>query len=390
MLPTFRNLRKGSRNPKENSMYVPLSKPHVGEEEIQAIGEVLRSSCLALGPVTEAFEQAFAAAHGARYGIAVNSGTSGLHLAVRALGITAGDEVITSPFSFIASANCMLFEGAVPVFVDVEPDTFNLDPEKIEAAISPRTKAILPVHVFGQAADMKRISEIAEKHQLAIIEDACEAPLARHHGQYVGRWGDCAVYGFYPNKQMTTGEGGMLITDDEAIYRLCRSLRNQGRSDNMQWLSHSHLGYNYRISEITAAIGLAQCRKLPRFIQKRQELAAQYHALLHDVEGIQLPATRPENQHSWFVYALRVEAGIRDALIHKMNEKGVQCKAYFYPCIHLQEYYQTQFGYEKGSFPIAEQISRESLIIPFFTQITPKEMAFVKASLVACMAEVKN
>lgn len=370
-------------------MFVPLSQPNVGEEEIKAVSEVLRSSRLALGPRTEAFEQAFAAAHGVTYGIAVNAGTSGLHLAIRALGIGEGDEVITTPYSFIASANCVLFEKAKPVFVDVQPDTFNIDPDKIEAAITPRTKAILPVHVFGQSADMDRIMEIANRHGLKVIEDACEAPLAKHKGKFAGSFGDCAVYGFYPNKQMTTGEGGMIITNDEALYHLCRSLRNQGRGDNMQWLNHPRLGYNYRISEITAAIGLVQTQKLPDFIKKRQALASLYLDLLRDIDGIQLPFCKAENEHSWFVFALRVDRRIRNSLIEKLGDKGVQSKAYFFPCIHLQEFYQDMFGYQEGTFPIAEQISHESLILPFFTQITEEQMRFVRDQLKSSLEEIQ-
>jgi perosamine synthetase len=371
-------------------MFVPLSQPFVGEEEIQAVNKVMRSSQLALGPQTEAFEKEFAAAHGAKYGIAVNSGTSGLHVVVRALGIGEGDEVISSPFSFIASSNCVLFEKATPVFVDVEPDTFNIDPDKIEAAITPRTKAIIPVHVFGQSADMDRIMEIARKHNLLVIEDACESPLAKHNGKVAGTFGNCAVYGFYPNKQMTTGEGGMIITNDESLYKMCRSLRNQGRGDSMQWLSHTRLGYNYRISEMTAAIGLVQTKKLPYIIKKRQELAAKYNELFKDIPGITLPVTRPENEHTWFVYALRVAAEKRDALLKKLNEKGVQSKAYFFPCIHMQEFYVESFGYKYGDFPIAEQISHESFVLPFFTQMTDEQMLYVKETLEESIRELAD
>lgn len=371
-------------------MFVPLSQPFVGEEEIQAVSEVMRSSQLALGPKTEAFEQAFAAAHGAKYGIAVNSGTSGLHVVVRALGIGEGDEVISSPFSFIASSNCVLFEKATPVFVDVQNDTFNIDPDKIEAAITPRTKAIIPVHVFGQSADMDRIMEIAKKHNLKVIEDACEAPLAKHNGKMAGTFGDFAIYGFYPNKQMTTGEGGMIITNDEAMYKMCRSLRNQGRGDSMQWLSHTRLGYNYRISEMTAAIGLVQTQKLPYIVGKRQELAAKYNELFKDIAGIKLPVTKPGNEHTWFVYALRIAAGKRDPLLKKLNEKGVQSKAYFFPCIHMQEFYVESFGYKYGDFPIAEQISHESFVLPFFTQMTDEQMLFVKEKLEESISELEN
>jgi perosamine synthetase len=362
-------------------MQVPLSQPYVGEEEIQAVLEVLRSTQLSLGPQTEAFEQTFARTLGATYGIAINSGTSGLHVCVRALGLEEGDEVITTPFSFIASANCVLFERAKPVFVDVEYDTFNIDPEKIEAAITPRTKAIIPVHVFGQSANMQRIMEIARKHDLKVIEDACEAPLALHHGQKAGTFGDCAVYGFYPNKQMTTGEGGMIITNDESLYELCKSLRNQGRGNSLQWLAHTRLGYNYRISEMTAAMGRVQTEKLPGIIDRRREIAARYAELLAEVEEVKLPHTAPENVHAWFVYGLRVDPALRDPLLKYLNDHGVQSKAYFFPCIHLQEFYIDSFGYQRGDFPVAERLSDEILILPFFTRLTDEQMVYVVETL---------
>jgi perosamine synthetase len=225
---------------------------------------------------------------------------------------------------------------------------------------------------------------------LLVIEDACESPLAKHNGKVAGTFGNCAVYGFYPNKQMTTGEGGMIITNDESLYKMCRSLRNQGRGDSMQWLSHTRLGYNYRISEMTAAIGLVQTKKLPYIIKKRQELAAKYNELFKDIPGITLPVTRPENEHTWFVYALRVAAEKRDALLKKLNEKGVQSKAYFFPCIHMQEFYVESFGYKYGDFPIAEQISHESFVLPFFTQMTDEQMLYVKETLEESIRELAD
>lgn len=362
-------------------MEIPLSRPFIGEEEIEAVVAVLRSPQLSLGPQTEAFEAEFAKTLGARYAVAVNSGTSGLHVCVRALGIAEGDEVITTPFSFIASANCVLFERARPVFVDVEADTFNIDPSMMEAAITPRTRALLPVHVFGHPADMRTIMEIAHKHDLKVIEDACEAPLARQGDKTAGTFGDVGVYGFYPNKQMTTGEGGMIITDDDELYRLCKSLRNQGRGDSLQWLSHDRLGYNYRISELTAALGLVQTRRLPAIIARRQALAAQYLEALADIPDICLPQTVPGCVHAWFVFGIRVDATRRDALIRKLNARGVQSKAYFFPCIHLQAFYRESFGYQEGMFPVAEQISKEMVILPFFTEMTETQVGYVKEVL---------
>jgi perosamine synthetase len=366
-------------------MIVPLSQPYLGEEEIDAVVAVLRSDRLALGPRTAEFEQLFAQAIGVKYALAVNSGTSGLHLAVRALGLGPGDEVITTSFSFIASSNCILFEGATPVFVDADEETFNIDPALIEAAITPRTKAILPVHVFGESADMGPIMAIAQKHGLRVIEDACEAIQATYKGQMVGSFGDVAVYGFYPNKQITTGEGGMIVTNDDAIYEYCLSARNQGRATDMQWLTHVRLGYNYRISEMTAAMGAEQMKKLPEIMRLRREKALRYMELLADMP-VRQPLGWDAPSHSWFVFAIRVDAAIRDRLLDLLNAQGVQSKAYFSPCIHLQEFYMRDFGYTEGMFPVAERLSQETIILPFFTTISEAQMQYVCDQLKAALA----
>ena len=358
-------------------LQIPLSKSQIGEQEIQAVVEVLHSSRLSLGPVTEAFEEVFAETMGSRYAIAVNSGTSGLHLCVRAMGISSGDEVITTPFSFIASSNCVLFEGAKPIFVDVEEDTFNINVDLIEQAITQRTKAILPVHVFGQCADMTDIMKLATHHDLKVLEDACEAPLGKHKGRIAGTIGNAGTFGFYPNKQMTTGEGGMIITDEEDLYRMCKSLRNQGRGDNMQWLSHDRLGYNYRISELTAALGKIQTQRLPGFIQQRQELAAKYLTLLSEFDQIRLPQIKEGNEHAWFVFGIRVSEDFRDTFIEQLNAHGIQSKAYFFPCIHLQNFYKESFGYKEGDFPVAEKLSKEMVILPFYPQMTDQELEYI-------------
>ena len=366
-------------------MIVPLSQPYLGDEEIDGVVEVLRSDRLALGPKTALFEELFAKAIGTQYAIAVNSGTSGLHLAIAALGIGPGDEVITSPFSFIASSNCILFEGATPVFVDAD-DSFNIDPTLIEAAITPKTKAILPVHVFGESADMTAIMAIAKKHGLRVIEDACEAIAGSHKGQNVGTFGDVAVYGFYPNKQITTGEGGMIVTNDKEVYEFCLSARNQGRATDMQWLTHVRLGYNYRISELTAAMGVAQMNKLSEILSKRRDRALRYMELLEGIDQIQIPEAWDQPAHSWFVFAIRVDASIRDAVLETLNENGVQSKAYFSPCIHLQEFYMRDFGYKEGDYPVAERLSKETIILPFFTTISEEQMLYVVAQLKAALA----
>lgn len=359
-------------------MKIRLSQPTIGVEEREAVARVLDSDRLALGPVTKAFEEHFAKLVDTSYAVAVNSGTSGLHLAIRALGIGEGDEVITSPFSFIASSNCILFERAKPVFIDIEEDTLGLDPSNLAAALTPATKAILPVHIFGQAAQMDPISSFANQHHLHIIEDACEGILATYKGKTVGSFGDVSVFGFYPNKQMTTGEGGMLATDDEQLYDQFLSLRNQGRRTDLQWLSHYQLGYNYRISEITAAIGLEQTKKLKGFVAQRQELANKYFEILGDIEEIKLPHTPSYNTHSWFVYAIQVEEKFRNSLIEHLHQSGIESKAYFYPCIHLQEFYKKDFGYSAGAFPVAEKVSNQTLILPFHLNITEEDIHYIK------------
>ena len=368
---------------------IPLSQPSIGDNEWQAVQKVLQSGRLSFGPQVEAFEEAFASLLGIEYAVAVSSGTAGLHLCMCALGIDHKAEVLTSPFSFIASANCIEYVEAKPIFVDIEEESLGMNPDLIEEQISSRTRAILPVHVFGQCCNMGAIQKIAQAYRLPVIEDACESLLATHRGDLSGTMGKAGVFGFYPNKQITTGEGGMIVTSDKQWASLFKSLRNQGRSTNMQWLTHERLGYNYRIHEITAALGLVQLERLPRFHQQRTQLAALYQEALSDLEEIRLPSLAAKNTHSWFVFSIRVPAKKRDKLISFLAERGIQAKAYFYPCIHLQPFYREKYGYKEGDFPIAEKVSKESLILPFFADMTEGQVVEVCEMLKNALTQVK-
>lgn len=360
---------------------IPLARPSLGEEEIAAVVSVLRSGLLSMGPWIEAFEESFAHMLGAKYAVAVSSGTAGLHLGLEALGIGPGDEVITSPFSFVASANSILYTSATPVFVDIEEVSLGLDPNLIPDAITDRTRAILPVHVFGQACNMRPIMGLAQRQGYVVVEDSCESIRALHHGRAAGTLGDCGVFGFYPNKQLATGEGGMITTNNESLYCLLRSLRNQGRGLDTQWLHHERLGYNYRLSELHAALGYVQTQRLPEILHKRSAIAGRYCELLADVNEIRLPSIMEGNTHSWFVYAVRVPENIRDALIEFLGAEGIQSKAYFSPCIHLQPYFRERYGYREGMFPVAERLSKEVLILPFYTDMTGEDVQKVVHTL---------
>jgi perosamine synthetase len=369
---------------------IPLAKPYITQDEINAVTAVLKSGVLSLGPKLREFEEKFAQKTGTKYAVAVNSGTSGLHLAVRACGIKDGDEVITTPFSFIASANCILYERAKPVFVDVAEDTFNIDVSKIEEKITERTTAILPVHVFGQSADMRAIMQIAKRHNLKVIEDACEAIGATHDGQKVGTFGDAAVFAFYPNKQITTGEGGIIVTNDKGFADVCRSMSNQGRAIDMQWLTHERLGYNYRLDELSAAVGVAQIDKLEFLIAERRKVVEAYLRILNDVDGIVLPKIKEGNTHTWFVFPVMVKDGLdRDKLIEELRTEGVASKAYFSPCIHLQPFYRAM-GYKEGDFPVAEKLSRSMFILPLFIGLSEDDILTIKKALQRAIAKVRK
>jgi perosamine synthetase len=312
--------------------------------------------------------------------VAVNSGTSALHLCIRSLDIKEGDEVITTPFSFIASANCILFEKAKPVFVDIEEDTLCLDADKIEEKITPKTKAILPVHVFGQPCKMDKITSVARKHNLSVIEDACEAIGAQYKHKKVGSFGDAGVFAFYPNKQITTAEGGMIVTDDEKIAKLCRSMRNQGREDDTDWLCHKRLGYNYRMSELSAALGVAQVERIDEILEKRQKVAGSYNERLQAIEGIIVPHAPGDARISWFVYVIRLDVGKfsledRNRIMQRLRERGISCSNYF-PPIHLEPLYIELFGYKGGDFPVTEAVSRSTISLPFFNNLNKNDIEY--------------
>lgn len=360
---------------------VPLSLPDIGEREKESVMAVLQSRWLSMGPVVTNFEKQIAQYVGVKYAIAVNSGTSGLHLVVRSLGLGKGDEVITTPFSFVSSANCLLFERVRPVFVDIDPQTFNIDIKLIEEKINNKTKSILPVHVFGQPADMNVILDIAFQNRLSVIEDACEAIGAKYNDKQVGSESDAAVFAFYPNKQITTGEGGVILTNHKDLADLCRSMRNQGRDEGGGWYEHARLGFNYRLDEMSAALGCAQLTRLPEIIAKRKNVAQKYTEKLRGIDGVTVPFVAPGVKMSWFVYIIRLDPKInRDIVMRELSGRGIGCRAYFQP-IHLQPFYRREFGYKSGDFPVAEEVAATTLALPFHNNLTEDEIDYVVGNL---------
>ena len=361
---------------------VPLAQPVIGEREEELVLEVLRSGQLSLGPRIPAFEQAFAAFVGSPHASAVSSGTAGLHLSLRAVGVKDGDEVVTSPFSFVASANAAVFERARPVFADIDPRTLNLDPKAAEAAITDRTAALLPVHIFGYPADLPAF----EKLGLPIVEDACEALGARHaDGVAVGARGHAASFGFYANKQLTTGEGGMVLTSDEAVKAKIDSERNQGRAPDMGWLDHDRLGFNYRMTDLQAAIGIAQVERLGRMLADRKQVAAWYREALGPLAletGLGLPCEDSGgDERGWFVWVVQVPPGVdRDETILALRAKGIQSKPYL-PAIHLMSFYRESFGHREGEFPVCEDVAARSVALPFFPGMSESQVDRVKLAL---------
>lgn len=361
---------------------IPLARPEIGAREEELALAVLRSGQLSLGPMGERFEREFAAWLGVEDAVAVSSGTTALHLGVRALGWGQGDEVLTSPFSFVASANCLLYEGVRPIFCDVDPVTLNIDPTATEANLGERTVGILPVHIFGYPAAMAELEGVAAKRGLGILEDACEALGAVDSEQRrVGSRGNLATFAFYANKQLTTGEGGMIIpTDPQSAERL-RSERNQGRAADMGWLDHAGLGFNYRLSDLAAALGVAQLEKLDAMLVARAQVAAHYEKGLAAIDGVLTPiAGRGDERRSWFVYPVRLAEGTdRDHVIARLAEDGIASKAYL-PCIHLFPHLR-ELGYHEGQFPVAEAASAHSLALPFFPATTESQVEQVCEAL---------
>lgn len=369
---------------------IPLSSPDITDAEIDAVVAVLKTRHLSLGPELPAFEKTLAEKVGAKYAVAVNSGTSALHLCLLGCGVGEGDEVITSPFSFIASANAPFFVGAKPRFVDIDPVSLNIDVAKIEGAVNSTTKAILPVHVFGLPADMDAVCACAKKHDLKVIEDSCEALGSLYKGKHAGTIGDCGTFAFYPNKQITTGEGGIIVTDNEHIAERAVSLRNQGRDAGMGWLAHARLGYNYRLSDIQCAMGRVQVERLDEILQMRADVAGFYaEAFAENAPDFVIPCQPPEGvTRSWFVYVGQLPEGFsekqRNGLIAHLREKGIGCNCYF-PPIHLQPFYR-DMGYGPGDFPITEDIGSRSIALPFFNRMTRADAGIVVKEVAVWLA----
>jgi perosamine synthetase len=364
---------------------INLSAPWIDERDEELVLEVLRSGWLSLGPTGPQFEALFAEATGAAHAAAVSSGTAGLHLCMRLAGVGAGDEVITSPYSFVASANCAIYEGATPVFADIDPQTFNLDPASVEAALTDRTKAVVAVDIFGYPCELDELRAICDRHGLALVEDACEALGARYKGEAIGSHGHPAVFAFYPNKQMTTGEGGAVTTGSAEEHELLVSLRNQGRLETSSWLQHGRLGFNYRLDDLSAALGIGQLEKLDRILAARREVAARYGELLADID-VETPLPDDDaHERSWFVYVVKLPSGIdRDDVIRRLGGEGVAAAPYL-PSIHLQPYMRERFGFSEGVCPVSEDCSGRTMAIPFHARLEREDQERVVEALRAAL-----
>ena len=361
---------------------VPLAQPFLNGREVELVTEVIRSGRLSLGPMLTRFETMFAEFVGTKHAVAVSSGTAGLHVAAITAGWGPGDEVITSPFTFVSSANIARYTGATVTFADIDEQTLNMDPAAVEAAVTDKTAGIVPVDIFGWPVDMDALDAIARRHSLTMVQDSCEALGAKYGGRNVGSGtGWPSVFAFYANKQMTTGEGGMICTDDDALAEQWRSLINQGRADSGQWLAHDRLGFNFRLSDVASAIGVAQVEKLPRILALRQQVAAEYTRMLADIPGVQTPLRDGGgNERSWFVYWVVLDEGIdRNDVMQQLNDRGIQCKPYL-PSVHLQPMYR-ELGFREGMFPVSESVSRRSLALPFFPAMSPQQQERVVAEL---------
>ena len=364
---------------------VPLSAPWLDERDEELVLETLRSGWLSLGPTGPRFEELLATAVGARHCAAVSSGTAGLHLAMRLAGVGAGDEVITSPFSFVASANCVIYEGATPVFAEIDASTYNLDPAAVEAAVTERTKAIVAVDIFGYPCELDPLLALCERHGLKLVQDACEALGARYKGRQLGSHGHPTAFAFYPNKQLTTGEGGAVTTNDEREYELLVSLRNQGRLETSSWLQHGRLGYNYRLDDVSAALGIGQVEKLDQVLAARSEVANLYTTLLQGVDVEPPIADDDDHVRSWFVYVVRLPEGAdRDAVAATMRERGVATAPYV-PSIHLQSYMRERYGFSEGMLPVSENCSARTLALPFHSRLGRDDQEYVVEVLRAAL-----
>jgi perosamine synthetase len=365
-------------------MQIYLSRPDITQKEIDAVCAVLRTPDLSLGPKVREFERAFAKYIGRKRAVAVNSGTSGLFLCVLALEIGPGDEVITTPFTFIATVNSIMMAGATPVFVDIDPTTLNINPTKIEAKITKKTKAILPVEIFGNPAGFDKVCDIARKHNLTVIEDSCEALGSTLNGKKTGTFGILSVFGLYPNKQITTGEGGVILTDDDRMADVCESLRNQGRGKGGGWLEHERLGYNYRLSDINCALGIVQLSRIDEIKAKRRQVAKWYQEMLSSEKRLIVPAEPPGCDVSWFVFVVRLAdpsaAQRRDKILDAMKKRDIQVSNYFSP-VHLQPFMVERFGYKPGDFPVTETVSKSTIALPFYNNLTKDQVEIVGKTL---------
>jgi perosamine synthetase len=371
-----------------NNELIPMSAPELDETDIRAVVEVLRSGRLALGPKAEELERGIADYVGAKHAIAVSSGTTALHLIAKSLGLGPGDEVLLPSFTFAASVNAVLYEGCVPIFVDIEPGTKNLDPEDLERKITPRTRAILVVDVFGHPAEWDAIQRVAEKHGLKVIDDCCEALGAEYRGKKIGQFGEAGAFSFYPNKQMTLGEGGMIVTNDERIARLTRSLRNQGRGEMGSWLDHERLGYNYRLDEMSAGLGVSQLKRLEDFLRKRERVAGMYTERLQGLDWVRPPLVKPHVRMSWCLYVVTLAEELnRNPVMQAMQAQGIPTRGYFSP-VHLQPYIREKWGCKEGDLPVTESLARRSLALPFSNNLTEAQVEKVVAALAEAVRQV--